>query len=297
MHVPRRFLPPLPWLSAFESVARLESVTEAAVELDLTQGAVSRQIQKLEDQLDVALFHREKRRLTVTPAGRAYAVEVQKALSGVANATLALKANPEGGLLELAILPAFGAHWLAPRLPTFLAEYPGVTLNLATRTAPFEFAIDQFHAAIHFGQDDWPGTQSLKLMDEEVVPVAAPSICGGVLTMGQLKTLPLLQLQTRSWAWQQWFERQGQNYRPSKGIAFDQFATMLQATVFGAGAALMPRYLVEADLAKGTLVSDPNASRTSLGAYYLVWPDALNDHPPIVALRTWAADQVSKASA
>lgn len=294
MHIPRRFLPPLPWLSAFESVARLGSVTEAALELDLTQGAVSRQIQKLEELLEVPLFHREKRRLTVTPAGKAYAVEVQKALSGVANATLALKANPDGGLLELAILPAFGAHWLAPRLPSFLAQNPGVTINLATRVEPFEFAREKFHAAIHFGQDDWPGARSLKLMDEEVVVVASPDVCGGALDVEALRGLPLLQLETREDAWARWFEHQGQVPPLGQGIAFDQFATMLRATVFGAGAALMPRYLVEAELKDGTLVTDPQARKTSLGAYFLVWPEALTEHPPVAAFRGWIEGAVAE---
>lgn len=301
MHLSRRYLPPLPWLSAFESVARLGSVTEAAAELDLTQGAVSRQIQKLEDQLGVALFQRKKRRLMVTPAGRAYAGEVQKALGGLANATLALRANPEGGLLELAILPAFGAHWLAPRLPGFLSRNPGITLNLATRTAPFEFSAERFHAAIHFGRDDWPGTGSLKLMDEVVVPVCAPALCGGHLTLERLVTLPLLHLETRETAWPRWFGQQG-HVAPGghgvggHGIAFDQFATMMQAAVFGAGAALMPRYLVERELAEGVLVTDPAAPPVSLGAYYLVWPDTLREHPPVVALRRWAEDEISRAA-
>lgn len=284
----RRFLPPLPWLSAFESVARLGSVTEAAAELDLTQGAVSRQLQKLEELLELKLFQREKRRLVVTPAGRAYAIAVQAAISGIANATLALKSNPDGGLLDLAILPAFGTHWLAPRLPEFLAEHPGVTINLATRIVPFEFPQERFHAAIHFGTDNWSGTNSLKLMEEEMLPVVSPKLCSASdLTPARLAQVPLLQLETRAGGWQLWFERQGLASVHSPGIAFDQFATMLKATIFGAGAALMPRYLVEKELADGSLVTLEDAGLTGIGAYYLVWPTRLEDHPPVVAFRHW----------
>lgn len=288
MLISRRFLPPLPWLSAFESVARLGSVTEAAFELDLTQGAVSRQIQKLEELLEIPLFQREKRKLVVTPAGRAYAAEVQSAITGIANATLALKSNPEGGLLELAILPAFGTHWLAPRLPEFLAEHPGVTINLATRVVPFDFAQEKFHAAIHYGMDDWPGTHSLKLMEEEVLPVVSPELCNGpILTAKRLTQVPLMQLQTRTGVWDRWFEHQGLEPDQAPRIEFDQFATMLKATIFGAGAALMPSYLVEKELADGTLVTLKDAKMTSIGAYYLVWPEHLGDYPPVVALRKW----------
>ena len=288
MLISRRFLPPLPWLSAFESVARLGSVTEAAVELDLTQGAVSRQLQKLEEMLELQLFHREKRRLVVTPAGKAYAAAVQAAISGIANATLALKSNPEGGLLDLAILPAFGTHWLAPRLPEFLTEHPGVTLNLATRVVPFEFSQERFHAAIHYGTANWPGTNSLKLMDEEMVPVVSPDLCP-TLELGpeRFTQFPLLQLETRAGGWQLWFERQGFNLVPTPGIEFDQFATMLKAAIFGAGAALMPRYLVEKELADGSLITLKDAGMTGIGAYFLVWPTQLEDHPPVVAFRHW----------
>ncbi|SHJ10833.1 transcriptional regulator, LysR family [Shimia gijangensis] len=295
MLISRRFLPPLPWLSAFESVARLGSVTEAAAELDLTQGAVSRQIQKLEELLELQLFHRERRKLVVTPAGRTYASQIQASISAIANATLALKSNPDGGLLELAILPAFGTHWLAPRLPAFLAKHPGVTINLATRIVPFDFGHANFHAAIHYGKDDWPGTHSLKLMEEEVLPVISPDLCeGGDLTLQRLTQVPQMQLATRAGGWKLWFERQGLEDALAPGIEFDQFATMLKAAVFGAGAALMPRYLVENELADGSLITLKGAEMTGIGAYYLVWPESLDDHPPVVAFRHWISSFIDE---
>lgn len=288
MLIPRRFLPPLPWLTAFEAVARLGSVTAAANELDLTQGAVSRQIQKLEDLLELRLFQRKNKRLFVTQAGRAYAQDIHTAVLGIANATIALKANPDGGLLDLAILPTFGTHWLAPRLPEFLSAHPGVTVNLTTRTRPFNFTQERFHAAIHFGQDDWPDTQSLKLMDEEMLPVLSPQLCGkGEMTPQNLTRLPLLHLETRADAWSHWFDRQGLDHQPTTGIEFDQFATMLKATIFGAGAALIPRYLIEKELADEALVTLEDAEMTDIGAYYLVWPESLSDHPPVVAFSEW----------
>lgn len=288
MMTSRRYLPPLPWLTAFDAVARLGSVTDAAAELDLTQGAVSRQVQKLEQLLEFPLFRREKRRLVITPAGRAYAAEIGSAIACIANATLSLRSNPDGGLLELAILPAFGTHWLAPRLPDFLATHPGVTVHLATRVVPFDFAREKFHAAIHYGRDDWPGTRALKLMDEQVLPVFSPALGrAGGRGPQDLTDLPLLHLESRRDAWSLWFERQGIAHQCAPGLEFDQFATMLKATSFGAGVALMPRYLVENELAEGTLVTVDNAEMMNIGAYYLVWPEALSDHPPIVSFRAW----------
>ncbi len=293
----RRFLPPLPWLTAFEAVARLGSVTEAADELDLTQGAVSRQIQKLEGQLGQKLFHRDRKRLVPTPAGAAYARDLRGAISTIANATLSVQSNPQGGLLNLAILPAFGTYWLAPRLPAFMAAHPGVTVTLATRTHPFDFAREDFHAAIHFGQEDWPGAGFLKLMDEENVAVVAPSLLAGrdIATPAEVAALPRLQIESRKGAWRRWFMSQGHGSEGRVAAQFDQFATMIEAAKQGLGAALVPRFLIERDLVTGTLVALPQQANSVFGAYYLVWPEAQADYPPLVALRGWLAKETGLA--
>lgn len=292
----RRFLPPLPWLTAFEAVARLGSVTEAACELDLSQGAVSRQVQKLESQLGVALFQRVKKRLVLTPAGQAYCDDVRQAITIIKNATVRAATNPKGGVLELSILPAFGAHWLAPRLPGFLAAHPGITLNLSTRVVPFNFAAERFHAAIHFGRKDWPGAEALKLMDEHLVPVMAPSLLKSSLlkpgaSAQDMTRLPLLHLETRRRAWADWFLSQDVDFLPPMGMVFDQFATMEQAVFAGIGAALLPRYLVQANLDAGRLATLENVQATSQGAYYLVWPPSAASYPPLVAFRGWINDE------
>ena len=100
----KRFLPSTRQLLAFESVARHQSVTAAAQELSLTQSAVSRQLQKLEAQIDIALFDRKRKRVKLTAAGEIYLEEIQAALKQIANVTLRLKSNPEGGSLNLAHL-------------------------------------------------------------------------------------------------------------------------------------------------------------------------------------------------
>ena len=287
MALSRRFTPPMSWLSAFEAVARLGSVTDAARELDLTQGAVSRQVQKLEDAVQAPLFQRDRKRMVLTPQGAAYADRVRKAVGEIAAATIALQANPEGGALNLAILPAFGAHWLAPRLPDFLRAHPGITLNLGTRTEPFDFSQEEFHGAIHFGADDWPNTGALKLWDEQVIPVAAPDLAAQ--DVGAIAALPRLQLQSRPWAWDSWFAIHGMDSAGAPAMVLDQFATMARAAQSGLGVALMPDYLVEKDIAEGRLALIPGAKPVSVGAYYLVWPAAGADYPALTALRDWLA--------
>ncbi|MCB1384862.1 MAG: LysR family transcriptional regulator [Nitratireductor sp.] len=296
MGIQRRFLPPIGWLTALEAVIRLGSVTAAADELNLTQGAVSRQIAKLEDQLGVALFLRVKKRLKPTPQGRAYAATIREAMAAITNATVNLATNPEGGTLELAILPSFGTHWLAPRLPDFHARHPGISLNLSTRMALFDFSQSRFHAAIHFGRDPWPATRSLALMDERALPVLAPGLLAGSsdaisdAISGAPGELTLLTLETRPRAWQHWFAAMGSVAPQRPRMRFDQYATLLQATVAGLGAALLPDFIAEPEIAAGRLVRLGDGQTVSLGTYSLVWPQAHEDYPPLRALRDWMAE-------
>ncbi|MFX7686475.1 LysR family transcriptional regulator, partial [Acinetobacter baumannii] len=89
-----------------------------------------RQIKALEELLEVELFHRERQTIRLTAGGEYYVREVRDALRKISTASLNLRANPFGGTLSIAILPTFGARWLTPRLPKFLAANPGVTINL-----------------------------------------------------------------------------------------------------------------------------------------------------------------------
>lgn len=288
MTATRRHLPPVQWLTAFETVARLGSVTAAAQELNLTQGAVSRQIQKLEDATGAALFLREKKRLSLTGQGVAYAEEIRAGLAQIVNATVALQAGSGGGVMNLAILPAFGAHWLAPRLPSFLKAHPGITINLATRPEPFDFKRENLDAAIHFGQAPWPGTEGVSLWDEEILAVAAPGLAGAAaLTAERLAQMPRLQLQSRPEAWAQWFAAAGAPEGGGPGMVVDQFATLVQAACSGLGAALLPRYLIADELAAGALLAAEAPRPVISGTYFLLWPEGRGGHPALLALRDW----------
>ena len=289
MRTPRRFLPSLALLAAFEAVARTGSVTRAAQELNLTQGAVSRQIRALEEQLGAALFRRDRQRVRLTMAGEVYAREIRDALHRIGAASLSLRANPQGGTLNLAILPTFGTRWLAPRLPRFLAGSPGVTINLTTRLAPFDFRLEPVDAAIHFGQPDWPGGELVRLRSEEVVPICSPALLRerGFARPEELRAAPLLHLTTRPDAWEQWFIA---NHVPADGVhgmLLDQFAMVAQAAIAGLGLALLPSFLIEEELANGSLVRALDRPLKSTGSYYLVWPVERAEHPPLVAFRDW----------
>ena len=294
MLAPRRFLPSISSLLALEAVDRLGSASAAADELSLTQSAVSRQLKAVEEQLGVALIQRDQMRLQLTPAGKEYVEAARTALQQLAQASLKLKANPSGGSLQLSILPAFGMHWLAPRLRDFAQRHPEVTMNLSTRLKPFDFGTEPFDAAIHFGQRDWAGVNYLPIMREEVLPVCAPALLPAEAPHAEwLVDAPLLHMDTRPDAWERWFAAQVTAAEGVRGMLFDQFSTMIQATIHGLGVALLPSYLISAELEAGRLVPACAAPPVSLGDYYLVWPQNRTEPAPLVSFRAWLQGQLT----
>lgn len=295
MATPRRLLPSVSLLMAFESVIRTGSTMAAAQDLSLTQGAVSRLIQNLEAQLGVQLFRREGRRLVPTGNALAYARDVAKALDTISRASMRVRSTSGGGTLALAILPTFGTRWLAPRLPGFLRDHPGVTINLGTRLRPFDFAEESFDAAIHFGEPTWPGAGFARLFGERMVACAAPGFLASHPVRGprDLIGLPLLQQETRPTAWADWFAHHGLQDAAPLGMLFDQFGAMIQSAIYGMGVALLPEFLARAELAEGRLVEACGGAVPSAGSYYLVWPLTAADHPPLVAFRDWLVKEVS----
>lgn len=297
MPSPRRLLPSMPGLMALEAVDRLGTASAAAQELSLTQGAISRALQALEGQLETHLILRERQRLTLTPAASEYAAQVRASLSSLTQAALRLRANPGGGSLSLAILPAFGVEWLAPRLPDFTRSNPGITLNLSTRLKPFDFSAQDFDAAIHFGRPDWPGADHLLLMEEVVLPVCAPGLLAQPLeTAADLLDLPLLQLESRPGAWGRYLAAIGVPGQRPLGMVFDQFATMSQAAAHGLGVALLPLFLITDALTSRRLIPAWPAQGRGLGSYYLAWPTERPARAPLIAFRDWMASQITPAT-
>ncbi|WP_135505522.1 LysR substrate-binding domain-containing protein [Roseovarius aestuariivivens] len=297
MSLPRRFMPSIASLRALEALDRLGSATAVADELHQTQGAVSRQLQTLEDQLGVELMVRQGRRLHLTPEAIDYAREIRTALSRIAQASMKVATNRTVGALTLAILPTFGMRWLVPRLPAFARDHPEVTLNLSTRLQDFNFASEPFDAAIFYGSGGWPDTRSLLLRREAVIAVCAPELISDRRLRGpqDLRGLPLLHIETRPEAWQAWFAAHGLTEDPpSAGMIYDQFSTITQAALHGLGVALLPDYLIEEDLATGRLVPVWGDRTQMPGAYYLVWPVDRDRQPALMTFRTWLADQVAE---
>ncbi len=291
--ISRRYLPSLASLRALEAFDRLGTATAAAEELSLTQSAVSRQLQVLEEQLGAALFIREKRKMRMSDAGARYAQEVRAALAQISRASMQLLLQPGTGGLSLAILPSFGMRWLVPRLAHFAALHPDVTVNLSTRLKPVDFQSDPFDAAIQYGSGHWHGCQSILLREESVIPVCAPSVlqANAIKSASDLSALPLLHIQTRPNAWDTWLKAHNAPPARSAGARFDQFSTITQAAIHGLGVALLPDFIAEQELASGRLMSAYGGASPALGAYYLVWPESNQTNPALRVFRDWIATQ------
>jgi len=285
------WMPSLGSLQAFESSAKLGSFTRAATELHVTQSAISRQIRQLEEMLDVRLFERIHQRVVLTDAGKLYLNDITVLLSGLCDATQRIMAcGGTTNLLNLAVLPTFATRWLIPRLPMFLDEHPGVTTNLSTRIAPFDFSSEPFDAAIHYGKNNWAGGVAYHLMDEEIVPVCSPAFrdLHRIRKPADVDNVTLLHQVTRPTAWLEWFRKAGvKDCFPLRGPRFEQFAMISQAAVSGLGAALLPRFLVEEELDSGRLVMIFNHGLHSDTSYFLVLPEQKAETPLIASFREW----------
>jgi LysR family transcriptional regulator, glycine cleavage system transcriptional activator len=284
-------LPSITCLQSFESVARHGSISRAAVELNLTQSAVSRQILQLEELLDVALFERVRQRVIITDAGKLYLSSIKKILIDLKTSTSQVMAcGGTTNLLNLAVLPTFATCWLMPRLSRFLKRHPDTTVNFSTRTTQFDFCIEPFDAAIHYGSRSWPGGVAHHLMDEDTVPVCSPKYetAHRIRKPADLAQTVLLHQSTRTDAWAEWFDIVGvEHAQPRRGPRYEQFAMIAQAAVCGLGVALLPKILIEDELARGRLSVLFAHSIRSANSYYVVVPDDKTPSPVTTAFIHW----------
>lgn len=293
----RRKIPSLQALACFDAAARHESYTRAAQELALTQGAVSRQITALEAFLGMDLFRRTRHGVVLTERGTAYAKQIAPRLQGLEQDTLdAMSTQGQGSAVHLAAVPTFATRWLIPRLQGLAAQHPDITVHIETRTRPFMFGETAFDAALYAGTPEqvrnWAGTKAMLLMTEEVVPVCSPTLMNGAveLTPETIATLPLLQQSTRAEGWRQWFEAQRVDAPLAlAGPRYELFSMTAAAATQGMGVALVPRLLIETELARGELVIACNRPLRGERGYYIVTPQRTDKPAEQAALSTFVA--------
>lgn len=299
MESSRKHLPPLAMLLGFAAAARHGTISKAADETGLTQGAVSRQIAALEDWVGCELFDRIGRNVVLNATGKAYLAEIEPALKRIARATGKLMSTPEGRIVEIATLPSFGMRWLAPRWSRLSTLHPDLIVNISARSEEFDFAVEPFDLAIHVGRPDWPNVRHDLLFNEHVVPVVARSLAKerALKSPEDFLHVPLLVQSRRRDAWQRWFELTSVDLdeRPST-TSVAHFLMLAQAVAAGAGAALLPSFLIEAELEAGTLVVPLDIPLVEDRSYYLVYPEENLDRPAVRQVRDFIY-QESKSQA
>ena len=297
MNEPRKWLPPMSALTAFEAAVRHGGFSRAGEEIGLTQSAVSRQIAQLEAMLQTPLFDRIGRRVRLNDAGRVYADALLPALDRIRQATARAAARAPQTALRIATLPSFGMRWLPPRLPLLTARHPELVIDFAARSQPFDFTHEDFDAAVHFGvAKDWPGVQMDFLFREEAIPVCAPDWLAAhpLRTPADLLNVPLLSQTSRRDAWPRWLAAAGVDASElAPGPTFEHFLMLAQASAAGAGVALIPSFLIRPELDAGTLVVPFARPLSNEQAYYLVYPPEALSRPAVAQFRDWMLEQAA----
>ncbi|WP_414441153.1 LysR substrate-binding domain-containing protein [Burkholderia sp. 22PA0106] len=287
--------PSMQSLLCFEASARLRSFTAAARELHLTQGAVSRQIQMLEERLGVALFIRRRDAMTLTDAGNEYIAEIEPLLMRLERATVNVMAlKGRGGALSLSVGSSIGNYWLIPRLPAFTREHSEITLNIRTRVGAVDFGLASVDASLEFGEGNRPGLQSDFVVPLELLPYAAPSwIAEHGDTLGaHTPRSALVQHLTLDGAWDAWFRHDRIDAQAgNEGPRYEIMSMALNAAVGGLGVTLLPPFMVADQVAAGRLVALSTHIWRHTKAYYLVYPEASAGMKSLQIFREWLLGQ------
>ena len=226
--------PPLNALRAFEAAARHLSLTKAAVELNVTPGALSHQIRGLEDNLGVKLFDRGVRSIALTAAGKALHPGLQAGFLHIRDALASLKTSGDTRVLVISTPPGFTSKWLAPRLYRFSIAYPEIDVRVSSSMNNANFTSDGVDAAIRNLPVDAAHDEALeveKLLDQSLIPVCSPAFVekyGPFASPDMLKRVPLIydeSLASRAAipTWADWFAAAGvRDAEVSHGLRFQQ---------------------------------------------------------------------------
>jgi len=274
---------PLNAMRAFEASARHLSFTRAALELHVTQAAVSAQVKNLEARLATPLFRRLPRGLALTDEGQA----LLPLLTDSFERMHAVLEQFEGGLhrqvVTVAVVGTFAVGWLLPRLPAFQRAHPAVDLRLMTNNNRVDLAAEGLDWAIRFGDGAWHGTEARPLIAPPLSPTCAPAIARRLRVPADLARETLLR-SYRPDEWTRWFAAARVAPPLARGAIFDSSITLAEAAAQGAGVALLPTALFDEALRSERLVQ-PFDTGVTLGGY---WLTRLKSRPESDAMRTFA---------
>ncbi len=288
MFVTRR-LPSTTALLALEAAARHQSFARAAQELSVTEGAISRQIAKLESQLNVRLFLRIGNRVELSELGARYAADMRDALDLIERKTRQLLTSARSdATLEIGVIPTLASRWLIPRMARFQQRHPHIQVNLRERTEPFAFTDSALHAAINFEHPAWAAMQVQPLFEEPLLAVCHPD-----LAARPPAEQPLLHKHDHGNLWNEYARHAGIDLPDAgSGPRFDRFSLLIDAAKAGIGMALVPRFYVEDELQQGRLHAPWPEVSALTERYVLVTRPG--DQPPALELfKHWLLEESS----
>lgn len=285
---------PLNALRAFEAAARHLNFTRAAIELCVSQGAVSHQVAQLERRLGTRLFHRLPRGLALTDEGYALVPVLAEAFDRVA-ATLDQYADGRfREALKVGVVGTFATGWLLPRLDAFARTHPSIDLRISTNNNRVDLAGEALDFAIRFGDGAWHGTHAEPLLAAPMAPVCAPAIAVRLKSPTDLVHERLLR-SYRPDEWALWFDAASVPVPVLRGPIFDSSALMASAAAAGLGVALAPPAMFTRELASEQLVQ-PFPVEINAGRYWLTRLISRPQSDAMRRFRDWLMEEIAAAS-
>jgi LysR family glycine cleavage system transcriptional activator len=290
-----RRLPPLNALRAFEAAARKGSLTGAAQELSVTQGAVSRHVTQLEVWLGVKLCLRQRRGIETTPHGAAFAETLRTAFDQIEAHTRRLRARSIDNTLRIKLPPTFAIRWFVPRLARFHALNRHIDVQITTSHHTVEFDRDDVDLCIHSGAVPILGAICRKLFGEILLPVCSPGLFKSApppKRPADLARFVLLCSMHRESDWPAWLRAaDATTVDGNKGLKFENSALAYQAAVDELGIVMAQRAFIEEDLRTGRLIAPFDLRVGTSSGYYLAYPPARRSSPLVQAFEEWIAKE------
>ncbi len=283
--------PPLPLhaLRAFEAAARHQNLTRAALELCVSQAALSHQIRTLEQRLGVSLFHRLPRGVALTEEGASLYPVLSDAFDRIAGGVERFLGGQGREVLTVGAVATFATGWLLPRLADFESAHADIELRVQTHNNRIDLASEGLDLAIRFGDGDWQGQACTPVLATPFAPLCAPALARRLRVPQDLAAVPLLR-SYRSDEWVRWLRQAGAPGLEARGPVFDSSLALAAAAASGAGVALLPLRMFEAERADGRLVQ-PFAATVELGRYWLARLRSRPEREPARRFRTWLQAQ------
>lgn len=278
---------PLNALRAFEASARHLSFTRAAIELSVTQAAVSHQVKVLESRLNVVLFKRLPRGLMITPEGEALLPVLCDSFDRMADILERLEEGQVREMLMVGAVGTFAVGWLLPRLPEFQEKYPFIDVRLSTNNNRVDMAAEGLDYTIRFGNGAWHSIEAVRLFEAPLSVLCIPKIADELREPADLMNQTLLR-SYREDEWTSWFSTAGIACPAPllKGIVFDSSLAMMEAALQGVGVALSPPLMFSRQLSTGA-IKQPFGIYTSMGSYWLTRLKSRSPTPAMEAFQAW----------